>query len=125
MSDSIVLTAGVYDLIKDHLRRKKTTKEEEEILLAQLKGAKQVLRKELPADVVTINSQVRIKDYSSNQERNYQFVPASLEKVKRGKLFILSDIALATVGNKVGDIIDWPFKDGEKKIEIMSVEALN
>lgn len=125
MSDSIVLTTGVYDLIKDHLRRKKTTKEEEEILLAQLKGAKQVLRKELPADVVTINSQVRIKDYSSNQERNYQFVPASLEKVKRGKLSILSDIALATVGNKVGDIIDWPFKDGEKKIEIMSVEALN
>lgn len=125
MSDSIVLTTGVYDLIKDHLRRKKTTKEEEEILLAQLKGAKQVLRKELPADVVTINSQVRIKDYSSNQERNYQFVPASLEKVKRGKFSILSDIALATVGNRVGDIIDWPFRDGEKKIEIMSVEALN
>lgn len=125
MSENIVLTTGVYDLIKDHLRRKKTTAQEEEILLAQLKSAKQVLRKELPTDVVTINSQVRIKDFANNEERNYQFVPASLEKVKRGKYSILSDIALATVGNKVGDIIDWPFKDGEKKLEILSVETTN
>lgn len=125
MSENIVLTTGVYDLIKDHLRRKKTTAQEEEILLAQLKSAKQVLRKELPTDVVTINSQVRIKDFANNEERNYQFVQASLEKVKRGKYSILSDIALATVGNKVGDIIDWPFKDGEKKLEILSVETIN
>ncbi len=124
MTDNIVLTTGVYDLIKDHLRRKQTTIQEEEILLEQLKGAKQVLRKELPTDVVTINSQVRIKDFSNNQERSYQFVPAALEKVKKGKFSILSDIALATVGNKVGDVVTWPFKDGEKKLEILSVEAL-
>ncbi|MGV8914700.1 MAG: GreA/GreB family elongation factor [Kaistella sp.] len=124
MTDNIVLTTGVYDLIKDHLRRKQTTIQEEEILLEQLKGAKQVLRKELPTDVVTINSQVRIKDFSNNQERSYQFVPAALEKMKKGKFSILSDIALATVGNKVGDVVTWPFKDGEKKLEILSVEAL-
>lgn len=125
MSNSIVLTTGVYDLIKDYLRRKQTTAEEEVILLAQLKGAKQVLRKELPTDVVTVNSLVRIKDCANNQEKNYQFVPAALEKVKRGKYSILSDIALAIVGNKVGDIIEWPFKDGEKKIEILSVVHKN
>ena len=124
MTENIVLTTGVYDLIKDHLRRKQTTIQEEEILLEQLKGAKQVLRKELPTDVVTINSQVRIKDFSNNQERSYQFVPAALEKMKKGKFSILSDIALATVGNKVGDVVTWPFKDGEKKLEILSVEAL-
>ena len=125
MSHSIVLTTGVYDLIKDHLRRKQTSIQEEEILLAQLKSAKQVLRKELPNNVVTINSQVRIKDFSTNQERNYQFVPANQEKMKRGKYSILSEIALATVGNKVGDVINWPFKDGEKQLEILSVEAIS
>ena len=125
MSTDIVLTTGVYDLIKDHLRRRKTTLQEEEILLAQLKGAKQVRRKELPTDVVSINTQIRIKDLSDNQERSYYFVAADQEKVKKGKLSILSDIALATVGNKVGDIIEWPFKDGEKRIEILSVKHQN
>ena len=33
----ILLTTGVYDLIKDHIRRKKATLEEEEVLLKQLK----------------------------------------------------------------------------------------
>lgn len=125
MSANIVLTTGVYDLIKDHLRRKKTTIQEEEILLAQLKAAKQVRRKELPEDVVSINTNIRIKDLSDNQERSYQIVPADQEKVKKGKFSILSDIALAVVGNKVGDVIEWPFKDGEKKLEILSVEHQN
>ncbi len=125
MTNSIVLTTGIYDLIKDHLRRKQTTIQEEEILVGQLKSATQVRRRELPDDVVTVDTEVRIKDISSDQEHTYRFVPTHQEKKKKGKYSILSDIALATVGNKVGDVIDWPFKDGEKKIEILSVEHLN
>ena len=74
MSQNIVLTTGVYDLIKDHLRRKRTTQEEEQILLDQLKGAKQVLRKELPEGVVTVNCEVNVKDISTNEEQKYLFV---------------------------------------------------
>ena len=119
MSENIVLTTGIYDLIKDHLRRRKTTIQEEEILLGQLKTAKQVRRKELPEDVVTINCEVKIKDIATNEEEKYLFVDAKNEKVKKGKYSILSPIGLATVGNKVGDQITWPFEEGEKKIEAL------
>ena len=125
MSENIVLTTGIYDLIKDHLRRRKTTIQEEEILLGQLKTAKQVTRKELPEDVVTINCEVKIKDIATNEEEKYLFVDAKNEKVKKGKYSILSPIGLATVGNKVGDQITWPFEEGEKKIEILGVEHAN
>ena len=125
MSENITLTTGVYDLIKDHLRRKRTTQEEEQILLDQLKVAKQVLRKELPSDVVTVNCEVKIKDISTNEEEKYLFVQTNREKIKKGKYSILSPIGLAIVGNKVGDIINWPFADGEKKIEILGVEHYN
>lgn len=125
MSDNIVLTTGIYDLIKDHLRRKKTTIQQEEILLNQLKLAKQVRRKELPEDVVTINCEVKVKDFSTNEEEKYLLVDANKEKVKKGKYSILSPMGLATVGNKVGDVITWPFEEGEKKIEILGVEHYN
>ena len=125
MSENIVLTTGIYDLIKDHLRRKKTTIQQEEILLKQLKLAKQVRRKELPEDVVTINCEVKVKDFSTNEEEKYLLVDDNKEKVKKGKYSILSPIGLATVGNKVGDVITWPFADGEKKIEILGVEHYN
>ena len=125
MSENIVLTTGIYDLIKEHLRRRKTTISEEQILLDQLKTAKQVLRKELPTDVVTINCEIKVKDVATNEEQKYLLVDASKEKIKKGKYSILSPIGLATVGNKVGDIISWPFEDGEKKLEILGVEHYN
>lgn len=125
MSTQITLTTGVYDLIKDHLRRKRTTIEQEQLLTEQLRNADQVLRKNLPEDVVTVNCEVRIKDAETNEEEKYLFVETKREKVKKGKYSILSPVALATVGNKVGDVITWPFDDGERKIEILSVERLN
>lgn len=125
MSENIVLTTGVYDLIKDHLRRKRTTQEEEQILLDQLKTAKQVLRKELPEDIVTVNCEIKIKNISTNEEEKYLFVQTDRQKIKKGKYSILSPIGLATVGNKVGDVINWPFEGGEKQFEIVGVERFN
>lgn len=37
MSEQIIVTTGIYDMIKDHVRRKKVTKQEEALLLEELK----------------------------------------------------------------------------------------
>lgn len=121
MTKNIIVTTGIYDLIKDHVRRKKVTLEEENRLLAELKGAKQVRRRELPDDVVTVNRRVLILDHSDQQKKEYIFVSTNKTKLQKRKFSILSDMALATVGYKEGDIIDWPFKKGNKKVEILKV----
>jgi len=123
MSESVILTTGIYDMIKDHIRRKKVTKEEEELLVLELKHATQVLRKDLPDDVVTVNRRVKIMDHTTNKEQEYMFVPTTKKNPKKGKVSILCDVAVATIGRKTGDIIDWPFKEGERKIEILKVES--
>lgn len=123
MSNQIIVTTGIYDAIKDTLRRKKVSIEEEKRLAEELRKAKQVLRRDLPADVVTVERKVTLKDHTLNFEHEYIFVPSTRAKLKKNKHSILSDIALAVVGYKVGDIINWPFKDGERKIEILKVEA--
>lgn len=120
----ILLTTGIYDLIKDHIRRKKATVEEEEVLLAQLKKAKQVTRKNLPLDVVTVDTKITIKDIVSNEEEVYTFVAPDRAKRRNNTESILSTMGLALVGCKVGDVINWNFNDEEKKMEIMNVERL-
>ena len=125
MSENIVLTTGIYDLIKEHLRRRQTTLQEEQVLLEQLKTAKQVLRKELPEDVVTINCEINVKDVATKEEQKYLLVDDKKEKINKGKYSILSPIGLATVGNKIGDVISWPFAEGEKQIEILGVVHQN
>ena len=122
MSDQIILTTGIYDAIKDHLRRKKVSHNEEVRLASELRNALQVRRRVLPEDVVTVNRKVTIKDHSQNKEEEYIFVGVSEAKQKKNKHSILSDMALATVGYKVGDVIEWPFRDGERRIEVLKVE---
>ena len=123
-TDNIILTTGIYDMIKDHVRRKKVTIEEENLLLSELKNAKQVLRRDLPDNVVTVNRKVKIMDHTSNKEQEYLFVPSTKTNPKKGKTSILSEVAVAIVGRKEGDVIEWPFKDGERKLEILKVESI-
>ena len=124
MSKNVILTTGIYDMIKDHVRRKKVTKQEEELLLLELKNAEQVYRRDLPEDIVTVNRRVKIKDHTDNKEMEYMFVPSTKANNKKGKLSILCDVAVATIGRQVGDVINWPFKDGERKLEILMVENI-
>lgn len=120
----ILLTTGVYDLIKDHIRRKKTTLEEEEVLLKQLKKAKQVTRKNLPLDVVTVDAKVTIKNTVTNEEEVFTFVGPDRAKRRNNTESILSTMGLALVGCKIGDVINWNFNGEAKQMEIMNVERL-
>jgi len=125
MSENIILTTGVYDLIKDHVRRRKVTKIEEEILLNELKNASQVVRRELPENIVTIDRLVTIKKINTNETLTVSFVGPQKAKPNKNKLSILSDIGLAIVGYKVGDVVNWPSSNGEIKYEILKVELIN
>lgn len=124
MSENIILTTGIYDLIKDFVRRKRVTKEVEYLLLNELKTAKQVLRKNLPEDVVTTDKLITIKNHTEDKVQEYIFVSPDKAKVSKGKYSVLSDVALAAIGRKKGDVVQWFFKDGEKKIEILKVEEI-
>jgi regulator of nucleoside diphosphate kinase len=125
MSQNIILTTGIYDLIKDHIRRKKVTPTEEEILKLQLKNAKQLTRKNLPDDIVNVDTRVTVKNVDSNLEETYIFVAPDKAKKRNNTESILTTMGLALVGCKVGDVINWDFEEGEKQLEIMTVEKHN
>ncbi len=120
----ILLTTGIYDLIKDHIRRKKATVEEEEALKIQLKKSKQVTRKNLPMNVVTVDAKVIVKNTVTNEEELYTFVAPDKAKRRNNTESILSTMGLALVGCKVGDVINWNFNNEQKQLEIISVERL-
>jgi len=122
MDNPIILTVGVYDLIKNHIIQQEVSKEVEGILLKELKKAQQVVRRELPEDVVNIRSSVRVKFHNDESEEVYNFTIPKKAKKKKKTTSILSPIGLAVAGRRVGDKIKWPFDDGEKIIEILRVE---
>lgn len=125
IEQQIILTTGVYDLIKDQIRRKKVSKDEEEVLLKQLKKAKQVTRKNLPLDVVTVDAKVVIKNTLTEEEEVYTFVAPDRAKRRNNTVSILSPVGLALVGCKVGDVVTWTINEELKQMEIIHVERLD
>ena len=122
MTQEIILTTGIYDLIKDLIRRKKLTLQEEERLIVQLKNAKQVVRKSLPLYVVTVDSKVTVKNLIEKQEEVYTFVAPAKAKRRNNTESIIGSMGLALVGCKTGDIVKWHFGEEEKEFEITNVE---
>lgn len=122
---NIILTTGLYDLIKDHIRRRKVTPQEEAILTLQLKNAKQVLRKDLPQDVITVDTSVTIKNLNTSEEKTYVLVGPDKARRKNNTTSILSKIGLALVGCKEGDLINWELDGTQREVEVLNVKRLS
>ena len=126
-TDNIILTTGIYDMIKDHVRRRKVNPKMEDFLNEKLENAEQVRRVDLPEDVVTTNTRVTLKDHSNGSnapEEVYVFVAPRKARRKHKTESIASETGIAIVGYKQGDIVEWPSDGGIKKMEIVKVENL-
>lgn len=120
----IILTTGLYDLLKDHLRTHKLSKYNEEKLTLELRAAQQVLMRDLPSNVVTVNKKVRIKLLRTGEEQVYNFVGTTNAKRKNNTTSILTPIGIATIGHSEGAELDWEMPDGITTIRIEEVSDL-
>lgn len=117
----IVLSRGIFDLLKSHLRRRKLSKYNEDKLELELRYARQVLHRELPEDVVTVNTCVRVKELVSGNEFTYHLVAPDQAKRKNNTLSILSPIGVAMLGYPQGAELQWEMPEGVKVFRIEEV----
>lgn len=87
-------------------------------LVRELRAAKVVESKEIPADIVTMNSIVKLTFISNKQQTQFQIVYPQNADLKENKISIFSPIATAIIGYKVGDQIEWEVPAGPTKIKI-------
>lgn len=92
------------------------TKLEEELEWAQV-----VPPQEIPGDVVTMNSQARVKDLDSHQELVFTLVFPADADYERGKLSILAPIGTALFGYRAGKTIEWQVPGGVRRLKIEQV----
>ena len=94
---------------------------EAENLLNELHSASIVDPQEIPGDVVTMNSIVRISFLNSNKSLQFQIVYPDSANIKENKISILSPVATALIGYKVSDEIEWIVPSGLTKIRIDAI----
>jgi regulator of nucleoside diphosphate kinase len=87
-------------------------------LLRELDSAEVIESENFPADVVTMNSIVKLTFLNNNKEVTFQLVYPNQANVKENKISIFSPVATALIGYRVGDLIEWIVPGGVTKIRI-------
>lgn len=84
----------------------------------ELRLGKVVLPAEMPRDVVTMNSRVRLTDLDSGAELVYTLVFPADADFKAGKISVLAPIGTALLGERVGAEIQWEVPAGVRRLRI-------
>jgi regulator of nucleoside diphosphate kinase len=87
-------------------------------LMKELRLGKLLNPEEIPNDVVTMNSIVKIAFLDSKKTVEIQLVYPDKADLKNNKISIFSPIATALIGYKIGDEIEWCVPAGMTKIRI-------
>jgi regulator of nucleoside diphosphate kinase len=124
MTTSIVLSTGIFDLLKDHIRRRKLSRYNQAKLEMELRNARQILNKDLPADVVTVHTKVRVKELETGEQFTHIILPPAKARVKHNTISILSPIGVAMVGYCQGAELSWEMPEGVKTYRIEEVSRI-
>ena len=92
-----------------------------EELTKELLRAEVVDAKSIPADVITMNSRVRLIDLDSKEERIYTLVFPSEANIDDNKISILAPIGTAMLGYRVGDTISWHVPAGIRRLKVTDI----
>ena len=74
--------------------------------------------KDMPEDVITMNSRVRLSDLDSGEEMIYTLVFPEDSDFRNNRISVLAPIGTALLGYRVGDIIEWKVPKGIRKIKV-------
>ena len=98
---------------------------EDEKYLRELEGeldrGKIVKSKDIPNNVITMNSKVRLRDIDKQEEMVYWLVFPDDADPNQDKISILAPIGMALIGYKVGDIIKWKVPNGIVKLKVKKI----
>ena len=90
-------------------------------LRAELERAVVVEPGEVPADVITMNSKVKVLDMASGDVKEYTLVYPHMADITKNMISILAPVGTALLGYRAGDVIEWRVPSGTRVLKVESV----
>lgn len=87
-------------------------------LEAELDRAEIVDPKDIPGNIITMRSTVRLKDLVSGEENTYSLVFPTEADFSQGKISVLAPIGTAILGYRRGDTIEWTVPSGLRRLKV-------
>ena len=109
--ESLVAASGRGGRDKEHVER----------LADELERAHVVPPAEIPPDVVTMNSQIELRDLDSGETMTWTLVFPFRADVDERRLSVLAPLGTAVLGYRAGDVVEWTVPAGTRRLKIERV----
>lgn len=87
----------------------------------ELDRARVVPASEIPADVVTMNSELALRDLDTGEEMVFRLVFPSEANADQQRISVLAPLGTAVLGYRAGDTIEWVVPGRTRRVRIDSV----
>ena len=87
----------------------------------ELGRAELVNPEEIPGDVITMRSKVRLKDLKSGKTVMYSLVFPSEANSNEGQISVLAPIGTALLGNRSGDVVESRVPSGLRRLKVKEI----
>lgn len=84
----------------------------------ELERAETVAPEEMPSDIITMRSRVRLRDLNTSEEMVYTLVFPSEANFDEGKISVLAPVGTAMLGYRVGSVIEWDVPSGRRRLKV-------
>ena len=91
-------------------------------LLEELQRAVIVDPKNVPADVITMNSRAEMRDLESGETVAFTLVFPSEANIDEEKISVLAPIGAGMLGYRVGDELEWNVPDGLRRMKVTKID---
>lgn len=106
-------------IIDNHRSASPKIKELIERLEKELDKAVVVEPQNIPPDVVTMNTKLRLSDEASGEEKILSLVFPSDADLDKNRISVLAPAGTALLGCRVGDVVEWNVPSGTKSFRII------
>jgi regulator of nucleoside diphosphate kinase len=120
MRDERLITQADYERILDLIEHTQPVAASNN-LLKILKEAVKCLPEQIPGDVVTMNSTLRVRELTSGCEVDITLVYPKNADGRKRYISIVTSIGLALLGKRVGAVVAWSVPKGYNQFEILEV----
>ncbi len=121
---NIFITQSDMDRLKELIAEKRATGGNSAYLRdleEELSRASIVESTQIPGNVITMNSKVRLRDRDTGEEMTLSLVFPKDADIDQGRISVLAPVGTGMLGYKVGDVLEWEVPAGIRKLEILDI----
>jgi regulator of nucleoside diphosphate kinase len=114
----IYITEADRKRLRPLIEAMKNSRDDIRALESELAQAEVVAPADVPPDIVTMNSRLRLRDLDTGEELTYTLVFPDQASIDDGRISVVAPVGTAMLGHRVGDEFDWEVPAGRVRFRV-------